>query len=172
MTDLDRLRAQIDDIDDRLHDLFMERFLVTSQVAIAKSAENDPTLIPRPAREQAILERLCARHSGEMPLRSLIRIWKEVVGAGCAQQGDFRVGVAADPISVLSFAAREHFGTAVPLEFGSRERVVAQLKARQIALAVLPQAGTLAEGLYAIGTVAGEGGETFGKLVSIHNQDW
>ena len=115
--DLDALRTQIDDLDTQIHDLLRRRFAVTAAVSAAKGAMADPRLIPRPKREAAIISARLAAHSGPMPERSLIRIWREIMGAACCQQGAYRVGVAAAATDPLALKAREHFGTAVPLIF-------------------------------------------------------
>ena len=170
MTDLNALRHQIDALDDQLHDLLMQRFQITGQVAAAKGAQSDPSLIPRPARERAIVERLLARHDGALPPRSLVRIWKEIMGAACHQQTDFRIGVIAGPISALAGAAREHFGTAVQLEFGASADIFERLANRELALAVLPVDDSMPVSLFDVGNVRVDG-DVVGRLVSIHDLD-
>ena len=165
MTDLSALRTQIDNLDDQIHDLLMRRFEVTAQVSAAKGAATDPTLIPRPQREQAILTRLKAQHKGDLPASSLVRIWKEIMGAACHQQGDFRVGVATEPFGVLALAVRDHFGTAVGLQFGALEALAQDLKDRQLALVVATREAAIPEGLYEIGQVEAEGVHV-GRLLS------
>lgn len=170
MNDLNELRAQIDALDDQLHDLLMQRFQITGQVAAAKGAQNDPSLIPRPARERSIVERLIERHDGALPPRSLVRIWREIMGAACHQQGDFRIGVIAAPLSHLGQGVREHFGTAVRLEFGDQADIFAKLAARDLALAVLDMADTVPAHFHEISELRIEGG-AIGRLVSIHDLD-
>ncbi len=167
-TELTTLRAQIDHLDTQIHDLLMARFEVTARVAAAKGAQTDPSLIPRPARERVIVERLRGRNQGALPLRSLTRIWKELMGAACTQQGEFRIGVVAEPFSALAQGAREHFGTAVPLEFGKESHLVARLRARGLALLVLELPHAVPSGLFAVGDLRHDG-EILGRLVSIHN---
>ena len=168
MKDLDKLRQDIDALDDQIHDLLKQRFEITAAVAAAKGAQLDPSRIPRPAREQAILARLEAQHAGALPVRSLRRIWKEIMGAAGHQQGDFRIGLLADPVSALAFAAREHFGTAVRLEFGPAEQIFADLEARKLALAVAPVTQVVPENLFDVGVLDSPSG-ALGRLLSVHD---
>lgn len=167
---LTSLRAQIDALDDQIHDLLIARFAVTAQVAATKGAAQDPTLIPRPAREQAILARRRARHRGDLPEASLVRIWKEIMGAACHQQGDFVVGVAADPFSALATAAREHFGTAVPLNFGTREALAMALRERALALLLVGLDAPATPDFHVVDHLWADG-VVLGQLLSPHPLD-
>ena len=170
MSRLDSLRSQIDEIDARLHDLLLQRFEITAEVAKAKGAARDPTKIPRPEREQDILARRLAAHSGDLPTRSLVRIWREIMGAACHQQGDFRIGVAADPFGPLALAARSHFGTAVHLEFGELDILAQALANHRLALLVLAADRAMPTGLYRIGELRSDGAP-IGYLASPHKPE-
>lgn len=167
-TDLNALRQQIDELDDQIHELLVARFDVTARVAAAKGAQSDPSLIPRPVREREILERLRTRDFGLLPRGSMTRIWKEIMGAACYQQGDFRVGVCAEAFSELSQVAREHFGTAVPLEFGASSYLIDRLFDRNLALLVFNLDHKLPVGLHQVGELRSNG-KVLGRLISIHN---
>lgn len=170
MTDLTALRTQIDQIDAQMHDLLLQRFEITAEVAKAKGAASDPTKIPRPEREQDIMGRRLAAHSGDLPESSLVRIWREIMGAACHQQGDFRVGVAADPFGPLALAAREHFGTAVRLKFGELDDLAQTLRDRGLALVVMASDLDVPEGLNQIGSLRSDGAQ-IGYLLSPHTPD-
>lgn len=109
---LERLRQNIDRIDDRLHDLLMERASLVEQIAAAKPAGGVPL---RPGREAFILRRLLNRHKGHFPKTSLIRIWREIMGALVGMQAPFTVAVA-EPEKGAGYAAlaRDHFGVSWP----------------------------------------------------------
>ena len=166
-TDLNALRTQIDAIDGELHKLLMQRFAITAEVARAKGAAGDPSLIPRPVRERDIIAQRLRHHSGPMPTTSLIRIWKEIMGAACHQQGDFKIGVAAEPFSALGLAARDHFGTAVHLLFGDAQALAADLRARKLALIALEYEVRVPAGLFTVGELEFDGAHV-GRLLSIH----
>jgi chorismate mutase-like protein len=110
---LDKLRSEIDRIDDALHDLLIQRSRVVERVGSLK--ETGAQAVLRPGREAEIVRRLVARHQGRFPKQSLIRIWRELIGGMCAIQG---------PVSVAVFMpergagylelARDHYGAYTP----------------------------------------------------------
>lgn len=110
---LDSLRRRIDEIDEALHDLIMQRAGVVHDIAAAKNG--DP-LAMRPGREAAILRRLAERHGGGFPLPELTRIWRELI-AGCTRmQAPFAVAVHAPATqSELWDLARDHYGSHTPM---------------------------------------------------------
>ncbi|OJX70329.1 chorismate mutase [Magnetospirillum sp. 64-120] len=106
---LERIRRDIDRIDDRIHDLLMERAALVEKVALAKAG--DATVPLRPGREAEIIRRLAARHSGRFPLAAVVRIWREIIGALIGLQRPFSVAVC-QPERGDGFLelARDHFG--------------------------------------------------------------
>lgn len=107
---LERIRRDIDRVDDRIHDLLMERTALVEKVAQAKAADTSVPL--RPGREAQILRRLAARHSGRFPLPAVIRIWREIMGALVGLQRPFTIAVCqperGDGYLELT---RDHFGS-------------------------------------------------------------
>jgi len=112
--DLDELRRRLDAIDDRIHDLVMERAEIVESVAAFKVATGQPTL--RPGREAQILRRLVARHRGRFPRQTLVRLWRELLGGTVSMQGKFAIAVTV-PEARPGFwdIARDHFGGFLPL---------------------------------------------------------
>ncbi|WP_026868463.1 chorismate mutase [Inquilinus limosus] len=110
---LDSLRRRIDEIDDAIHDLIMQRAALVHDIAAAKNG--DP-LAMRPGREAAILRRLAARHAGGFPLPELTRIWRELI-AGCTRmQAPFAVAVhAPESRGELWDLAHDHYGSHTPM---------------------------------------------------------
>ena len=64
------VRAELDRIDDALHDLLMERAAVVGR--LAEGRLKGPAVL-RPGREAAILRRLLARHRGALPPAAVVR---------------------------------------------------------------------------------------------------
>lgn len=134
---LDQLRQQIDGLDDRIHDLLIERSAMIEQIIAAKG-DGQPKL--RPGREAEIARRIVGRHQGQFPAPSLVRIWREIINAFTCMQGPLSIGLsgAADDRRIRELA-RDHFG-------GTPDRVVvedtaAALRAAiagDVTLAVLP----------------------------------
>ncbi|WP_428491896.1 chorismate mutase [Rhodopila sp.] len=109
--DLPALRAELDRIDNTLHDLLMERAGIVEYVA--RSAK--PAAF-RPGREASIIRRLLGRHRGALPSAAVVRIWRELLAGTTAMQGGFSLSVCDDhQAASLTQLAREHFGALTPL---------------------------------------------------------
>jgi chorismate mutase / prephenate dehydratase len=133
--DLTVLRARLDEIDDKIHDLLMDRALVIDGVA----RSGKPTAF-RPGREAAILRRLLARHTGNLPLTTLVRMWREMLAGTTAMQTKVTIAVV-DPESAgaLITMAQEHFGLLTPaILYPSVDKAVGAVRAGAATLAVLP----------------------------------
>lgn len=110
---LAEVRKRIDSIDDRLHDLLMERAALVRSAVEAKFRSRGP--VYRPGREADILRRLVDRHEGEFPLVPLILIWRQIISASLAIQEDFQVAVyASEEEDPRREVAEIHFGAATP----------------------------------------------------------
>ncbi|OYV41322.1 MAG: chorismate mutase [Acidocella sp. 20-61-6] len=110
---LRRLRAELDAIDDQLHDLLMRRAAVVGSVA--RDGGKTGTKM-RPGREAIIIRRLLARHQGLLPRQAITRFWREMYAAALMIEGGQTIAVCdgeggADRIAL----AREHFGPLTPL---------------------------------------------------------
>jgi len=129
---LDSLRQQIDLIDAELHRLIMARTDIVLQVRAAKGSHGAP--IMRPGREIAIMRGLLARHQGPFPVPSLMRMWREMIGAFSQLQGAFRLAVwAPGDGSGLRGTARDYFGISVPLTPMTTPQSVVRALAEQTA---------------------------------------
>jgi chorismate mutase len=111
---LDQLRAEIDRIDDQIHDLVMQRTGVVRQIGAVKGSTL-PRL--RPAREALILRRLLARHQGPLPAAVLVRMWREMIAGLTWLQGPYAVAVHVhSPERCGAWdLARDHFGSFTPM---------------------------------------------------------
>jgi len=107
--ELSMLRAELDRVDNAIHDLLIERANVVRRVAGLR-AQGKAAL--RPGREAAIITRLLARNRGALPAAAIPRIWREILASSLAMQTDLAVAVA-DP--ALAPLAREHFGALTPV---------------------------------------------------------
>lgn len=137
---LDQLRQSIDDIDDRILDLLMERAAIVAQVGELKAGSNSGRSPLRPGREATILRRLIRRTTGPLPRVAVLRIWRELISAMVGIEGQFALAICApDEHSGLWRLAREHFGSIVPITAypgpGAIMRVVAESPA---VIGVLP----------------------------------
>lgn len=105
--DLDDLRREIDQIDDQLHDLLIQRSETVQRLAALK--RGGPAM--RPAREASILRRLIARHRGPLPGGVIARIWREIISSLTRYQSPQSVALFAGYGTLEHFdVARAHFG--------------------------------------------------------------
>jgi len=126
---LDKLRNQIDAIDDGLLDLLIKRTDVVEEIRSAKSAaaggELDGSLSMRPDREAVVLRRILERHDGRLPEIVVARVWRELISAFTRLQGPLKVAVCAPEKSVGFWdLARMQFGSATPMTLHRSHGVV------------------------------------------------
>jgi chorismate mutase/prephenate dehydratase len=132
---LDVLRAELDRIDNEIHDLLMRRAEVVEHVA----RSGKPAAF-RPGREASIVRRLLQRHRGALPAASLVRIWRELLAGTTSMQGSFSLAVCdPDHGAILTQLAREHFGNLTPLRaYGTAGQALADVSQGVASVAVLP----------------------------------
>ncbi|HEX3864335.1 MAG TPA: chorismate mutase [Stellaceae bacterium] len=137
--DLAQLRRRIDEIDDRLHALLIERVDIISSVS-AQKRSNTGIAPHQPGREAEILRRLIARNHGALAPATLVRIWRELLAATNRLQGSFTIAVYAPPETPgLWDVARDHYGSHTPmLAFRSTAQVIRAVTEEQAAIGVLP----------------------------------
>jgi chorismate mutase len=139
--DLEDLRRRLDEIDDRLQDLLIDRFEIVLQVAAEK--RGGQVAPHQPAREAEIIRRLVARNRGALPDETLVRIWRELLCGTTRLQGNFRIAVYA-PSDAPGFwdLARDHYGSHAALtphpSVGAVIRAVAEGQA-EIGVLPMPQ---------------------------------
>jgi chorismate mutase/prephenate dehydratase len=145
---LEDLRAEIDAIDDSLHDLLMRRASLASDIARLKngaangavkaSAKQQRAQGPffRPGREASVVRRILGRHSGPFPATALVRIWREVMGALLHLQGPMTVAAVGSGFTEL---ARDHFGTGATVRpQASPAAAIRAVNAGRATVAVVP----------------------------------
>jgi chorismate mutase/prephenate dehydratase len=132
---LPALRAELDRIDNKIHDLLMQRAEVVEHVA----RSGKPAAL-RPGREASIIRRLLGRHRGSLPPVALVRIWRELLAGTTSMQGGFSLAVCdADGGGPLIQLAREHFGALTPLRaHASAGQALVDVSRGVAAVAVLP----------------------------------
>ena len=79
---LSALRGEIDETDDKIHDLLMHRAWLAEQIGAVKKESPDAKSVVRPAREIEIMRRLWNRHQGAFDRRVVMKIWREII-CGC-----------------------------------------------------------------------------------------
>jgi chorismate mutase / prephenate dehydratase len=117
---LARLRTEIDTLDERIHDLLMQRAEIIERVTSQGGKRGVPI---RPGREASILRRLLERHQGSLPPHTIVRIWRELFSGALMIEGGLTIAVADGTQAELPAVAREHFG---PLTAMRRHRTPSQ----------------------------------------------
>lgn len=137
---LDGLRRQIDEIDDQIHDLLMRRTEIVGRVGALKRRDDAPALALRPGREAEIVRRIVGRHEGAFPLEVLVRIWRELLSAQVAVQGDYSIGVfAPEDVTTYRDLGRDQFGAWVPIrKYPAVNQVVQEVWNGKVSVGILP----------------------------------
>jgi len=135
---LGAVRAELDRLDDAIHDLLMRRAEVVARMAAMRIKSNGAAI--RPGREAMILRRLVARHRGALPRTAILRLWRELFAATTAMQAPFSVAVFNPQMAAgYVLLAREQYGLATPMRVvHSAPQVLAAVSAGEAQLGVLP----------------------------------
>ena len=141
---LGKLRAEIDTLDESLHNLLIRRAKITRAISKVKrpATQGNKKATPaiRPAREAQIIRHLLSRHKGDLPRRVIVRIWREIIAASLQAQTKFHVHVyTGEDQAAFGDLVHAHFGSLTPVHEHSRAAVVVQECAEEIdSLGVVP----------------------------------
>src|SRR5688572_16162766 len=109
---LDRIREDIDEIDDAMLALLARRFAAVEEVKRIKSASGAISQSPiRPAREAAILRRLVAAKPDVVPAELRVRLWRAIISASTLMQAPVRIHVSTGLFDSVTaqLVLRDHF---------------------------------------------------------------
>ncbi len=110
------LRADIDRIDEAMHELLMERGRIIDRLIEIKARQGGGSAF-RPAREAAMMRAIAERHRGLLPLDTVEGIWRIIISTFTYMQAPYRVHVdVSRGDSAMRDSARFHFGFTVPCE--------------------------------------------------------
>jgi chorismate mutase len=107
---MQRLRKQVDQIDLRMLRLLQQRNKLAGDIGRIKRRHRAVIYVPE--RERALLVRLVRTNKGKFPPSALVAIYREILSASRASQGQDRhpIGLLASSASVVLPAAKEVFG--------------------------------------------------------------
>ena len=136
---LDGLRQAIDRIDDRIHDLLMERADRVRAVGELKERGAGDLSFYRPEREANIHRRLEARHRGPLPVAALHRIYREIISASLNLERKLAVVYLGPEATFTHQAAIKQFGSS-PFVFPVRtiDEVFHEVELRRADFGVTP----------------------------------
>jgi chorismate mutase / prephenate dehydratase len=111
---LDSIRARIDDIDQRLHELLNERAKVAQEVGNSKRSEGLSTAdFYKPEREAQVLRKALERNKGPLRNEEIARLFREIMSACLAQQEPLKVAFLGPEGTFSQQAVLKHFGHSV-----------------------------------------------------------
>ncbi len=106
------LRAEIDRIDARLHELLMERGEIIDRLIAVKAGAGSAF---RPDREAEMMRRLVSRHRGILPLDTVESIWRIIISTFTYVQASYSVHCdISGGDAPMRDGCRFHFGFTVP----------------------------------------------------------
>ena len=132
------LRVEIDEVDRQIHRLLIKRAELSHQVGDLKTEAGLP--IVNAAREAEVVRALINRHAGDLPMASLIAIWRELIGASVQIQQVTPVVIAGGGNDAVAMdLARSYFGSATPIEIvASSLNALSRLRDGSAGFVVLP----------------------------------
>ncbi len=131
---LDRLRQEIDRIDDRILELLSERARLAKAIGHLKNGS-----VYRPEREAQIVRRLLATNAGPLPGESVERIFREIMSGCRALEQPLTVAYLGPPGTFSEAAAVKQFGHGVAsLPKGSIDEVFQAVERGEAGFGVVP----------------------------------
>src|SRR5438132_671538 len=108
------LRREIDQIDEAMHHLLMQRGEIINRLIAVKQTQETGSAF-RPAREADMMRRLVERHKGILPLETAESIWRVIIATFTYVQAPFSVHAdLSSGDAGMRDSARFHFGFTVP----------------------------------------------------------
>ncbi|MBM4135676.1 MAG: prephenate dehydratase [Nitrospira sp.] len=117
MGELEKLRKEIDEIDNQILELLNKRAHVVIEIAHIKRNKNAKFYSPE--REREILERLTSLNKGPFPNDTLKVIYREILSASLSLEEPLKVACLGPLATFTHLAALRHFGSSalfVPAE--------------------------------------------------------
>lgn len=136
--DINDLRVEIDDVDNRLLELIARRLELAGQVRKAKSGVR----VWRPSREHSLVRDL-SETSENTPPELVARIWAELMSASLALQGPMRLHISLEGDALNNWSTvRDRFGAALPtISYPTTSAALAAAYAEEEGVAVVPAPG-------------------------------
>ena len=137
---LQNIRNKIDIIDNKIHDLLIERAEIVEKVVEEKRKYKEANLVVyRPSREHEILVRIIQRHKGNLPEKSLINIWRNLISSYINMQAELTLNFS----STLDKIVNNHFGGDIKKEkTTTAKEALKKLNENKVNITVLPYPNT------------------------------
>jgi chorismate mutase / prephenate dehydratase len=136
---LDKVRGQIDDIDEKIHVLINDRARLAQLVGISKTREGKTVDFYRPEREAQVLRMARDRNKGPLRDEEVLRLFREIMSACLAQQEPLKVAYLGPEGTFSQAAVLTHFGHSVRgLPLASIDEVFHEVEAASADFGVVP----------------------------------
>ena len=136
---LDKVRSQIDSIDERIHGLINDRARLAQLVGISKTRDGRTVDFYRPEREAQVLRRARERNAGPLRDEEILRLFREIMSACLAQQEPLKVAFLGPEGTFTQAAVLRHFGHSVrALPLASIDEVFHEVEAATADFGVVP----------------------------------
>ncbi|GBD96211.1 MAG TPA: prephenate dehydratase [Nitrospirae bacterium] len=109
MSELEKLRKKIDELDLKILELLNKRTEVVLDVG--KTKQDKHLKVYSPERERAILKRLKEKNIGPFPTETLRLIYEEILSASLALQQPLKVSYLGPSATFTHLAAKRQFGS-------------------------------------------------------------
>ncbi len=134
---LEELRKEIDSIDARIVSLLKQRAQCAHEVGNIKRAAGAPIFVPE--RESALIHKLQELNGGDLPEKSLLAIYRQIVSMSFLLEDGMRIGYLGPEGTWSHQAALSRFGESVEyLPFPSFDAVFAAVECGDINYGVIP----------------------------------
>ncbi len=134
---LEELRKEIDGIDAQIVGLLKRRARCAQGVGAIKRAEGAPIFVPE--RESALIRKLQELNAGELPEKSLLAIYRQVVSMSFLLEDGMRVGYLGPEGTWSHQAALARFGECVDyVPYASFDAVFAAVEREDVNYGVIP----------------------------------
>jgi chorismate mutase len=112
--DLAVLRAEIDALDEQMHQALMRRGEIIERLIAVKRAQGGGSAF-RPDREVEMMRRIVGRHKGLLPVDTVESIWRVIISTFTYVQSNYNVHVdVSSGDAGMRDSARFHFGFTAP----------------------------------------------------------
>jgi chorismate mutase/prephenate dehydratase len=137
--DLEKVRSQIDAIDEKIHGLINDRARLAQLVGISKTREGKTVDFYRPEREAQVLRMARERNKGPLRDDEILRLFREIMSACLAQQEPLKVAFLGPEGTFTQTAVLGHFGHSVRgLPLASIDEVFHEVEAASADFGVVP----------------------------------
>jgi chorismate mutase/prephenate dehydratase len=113
--DLKKLRDRIDELDEKILNLFNERAGIAIDVAEAKRAEGETGTFYRPEREAEVIRHVVGRNEGPLTDTDVAHLFRALMSACLSAEAPLTVGFLGPEGTYSHAAALKHFGYAIQI---------------------------------------------------------